>query len=62
MIERPAAPPIPPEFWERICRFLAADARRYGRIELDVADGRVVALRFTETVKLSQAIDLRETA
>lgn len=41
--------PIPASFWERLLRFIQPGT--YGRIEMDVVDGRVVQLRLVETVK-----------
>lgn len=54
--------PIPPQVWERIRQFISAG--RYGRVELDIIDGRVVNVRFVETIKVrdSERVELREAS
>lgn len=47
------AVPIPASLWQRIVAFLVPG--RYGRIELDVVDGRVVGYRFMESGKVEVA-------
>lgn len=41
--------PIPASFWERLLRFIQPGT--FGRIEMDVVDGKIVQLRLVETVK-----------
>jgi hypothetical protein len=41
--------PIPPSYWERLTEFLVTG--RYGRVEFDVIDGKVVHMRLVESVK-----------
>lgn len=43
--------PFPPQTWARIVAFLAADAHHWGRIEIDVCDGHIAAVRITESVR-----------
>lgn len=45
--------PIPPSLWDRILAFLVPG--RYGRIELDVVNGKVVSWRFVESGKADAA-------
>lgn len=42
--------PLPPSLWERLIAFLVKG--RHGRVELDVADGNIVNVRFIETVRV----------
>jgi hypothetical protein len=42
--------PVPQSVWLRIVAFLVPG--RYGRIELDVSDGRVIACRFVESFRV----------
>lgn len=54
--------PIPPHVWERIRQFISAG--RYGRVELDITDGRVTNVRFVETIRVrdTDQVELREAS
>lgn len=55
--------PVPQSLWLRIVAFLVPG--NYGRVELDVKNGRVVACRIVETIKVvgdeDDLVPLRET-
>lgn len=53
--------PVPQSLWLRIVAFLVPG--NYGRVELDVKDGRIVSCRIIETIKVSgdDVVELRET-
>ena len=44
--------PIPASLWARLAEFIVPG--RFGRIEIDVIDGKVVAMRLVESVKPTQ--------
>lgn len=44
--------PVPQSLWVRLVGFLVAG--NYGRIEMDVIDGRVVACRITQTIRVHE--------
>lgn len=43
---------LPQIVWERLVAFIVPG--RYGRVEVDVVDGRVVAVRFVESIKVCE--------
>jgi hypothetical protein len=51
---------IPASLWLRIVAFVTPGT--FGRIELDVVDGRIVQLRLVETVKAGKGEDAENVA
>lgn len=54
--------PLPQSLWLRIVAFLVPG--NYGRVELDVSNGRVVSCRIIETIKVrdDDVVQLKESA
>lgn len=48
------APLLPPSLWQKLLEFLVKG--RHGRIELDVADGQIVNIRFLESCRVKDFI------
>lgn len=44
--------PVPQKLWLRLVGFLVAG--RFGRIELDIVDGRIVSGRIIESIKVRE--------
>lgn len=54
--------PLPQSLWLRIVAFLVPG--NFGRVELDVANGKIVSCRIIETIKVvgdDDIVQLRET-